>query len=252
MVRTRRWFRSLAIPGLAATIACDPGASLYSRTNDPMVVLILSRSGSLLFDVQLSAVFATTGVPTHVEFVSAESFETFRTSDNARFDWKEVVPPPPAGGGLPFRPTSGNYVLEDNSTSNGLGRADLQPGETYRLSIQHSGRTIEGTTRMPDLPQPRVVQTPEGLRVVWRKLDGVPLYLVLGATVKPAVAFNQQLTSDTVAVPILIGDLASSVRVIALDSNYARYLSDTLSTQSGVVGARGVFGSMSSMEVVVR
>ncbi len=256
--KSRRWIRCVILLLIAA---CDPGSGLYSRTSDPMLVLILSPPGSLrlttavpgIWDYPLTAVLATTGVPTYVEYVRADSFDTFRVADDTRFDWTEVEPPVPPGGGLPFRPTSGNYLLADSATSRGLGRADLRPGEAYRLFVRYAGHTIEGITRIPDPPQPRLVTTPEGLRVVWPRVPGVPLYLVFGATVEPASPLmGQRLTVDTVAIPILIGDLPSSVYVVALDSNYARYLTDTLITRSGLEGAHGVFGATNSGVVVVR
>ena len=250
MVRLLR--RLVAGATIVALTACDPGSALYSRTDEPILTLVLSPPGSLTFDLPQSAVLALTGVPTHVEFVRAEAFETFRASDNNRFDWMEVEPSRPPGAGPLFRPLDGNYRLPDSTTPRGLGRSDLRGGETYRLMIRFAGRVIEGTTRMPEQPEPRVVETPEGLRVVWPKIDAAPFYLVYGATVNPARDFYKQLTADTVAIPILIDDLPSSVRVVALDSNYARFLSDTSTTRSGLNGALGVFGSINAATVVVR
>ncbi len=252
-------FRRLAYAGIILGLcACEPSTALYKYTNEPMLTLILSAPDSLppvLFqDPRVKAVFAITGVPTHVDFVNANVFETYRVSDNARFEWSATQSSAIPGNARPFGIVSGNYLLADSATSRGLGRRDLKPGEKYRLHVDYAGETIDGITRIPDVPQLRVIAASDGVRVVWSRVTGVPLYLVLGASVTPVYSSRglPGLTSDTSAVPIVIDGLPSLVRVIALDSNYARYLADTTVTQSGLRGAYGVFGAMSVSEIVVR
>ncbi len=129
-MRLRR-HASLALAILCASSlpwSCDLAKSLDPRTQEPILLLVLSDIASNPFQLELTALVANSGRPSRVEYRSAQTFRMTRESDGAGFAWRASSPPVFPGGGS-FLPTAGNYALDEKSSASGLGREALMAGE---------------------------------------------------------------------------------------------------------------------------
>ncbi|MEO7996865.1 MAG: hypothetical protein ABI852_05440 [Gemmatimonadaceae bacterium] len=229
-----------AIFGTALLSGCDTAVPLFVRTEEPMLYLVLSADPPVAPDAAQSAILATTGVPTSLEFRTADEFALYRVADNAAFVFRNRVPAPPR---------QGNYELPELADAEGLGRTNLQPGQTYRLRVITHGREITGTVTIPLRPILRVEADGIERRLIWNKVAGSSTYLVNGINVNNGL----QSTTDTfVVLPHIAAgnDNLARITISAIDSNYASSLRDG-AIIAGVRGAYGILGARSSSEIIV-
>ena len=228
--------------------ACHGEATLVPRTNIPIVSLILTRDSLRGVLPELHALLANTGTPTEVEYIDAEQFIMRRAADGAVFDWS--TEPVPSGQYIPF---GGNYVLAESTTTRGLGRRDLVPGESYTLDITLADRVIHGAVTIPARPQPRITERSDGRRVVvWPKIDAAGLYML---EIESDFA-RTQATTDTFYVlhddlPVETLPAESHLTITAMDSNWVHYQSNPTAVSAGLEGAYGVFGASSTTTIII-
>jgi hypothetical protein len=217
---------------------------LVVRTDEPMLLVVLTPDTLSEADTLVAALLGTTGTPLSFEYRVAEHFSMRRASDDAPFVWREIDIR--GGDGPSYFPRGPNYGLAPAASAAGLGRADLVPGETYALEVATSGRVITGSTTIPARPRLVVRQRTDGRRVVeWQRDPGVGLYVVNADTDRVP---NQE-TADTFFV--LRDDMPDDLlpaqprfRITASDTSRARYLVKPEVTSAGLVGAYGLFGAM--------
>lgn len=233
---------------------CDDSAPLIARDPEPLLYLVLARTpwtgvrvpDGRPPDGSLAALVLTAGIPARPEYRPVDAFEMRRASDGARFDWN-VVPrtgfATEFGGNISLGVVA-NVLLAPTGRGDLLGRADIGAGE-YLLRVTTGGVVVEGRTRMPDDPVPRII-IEHGRRVaVWPPTPGAAAY-ELRADTDGLPAF----TTDTVYV---LRDDASppspKFRLAAMDENYARYrrgLLDPTMIRAGIDRGVGIFGAYSS------
>jgi hypothetical protein len=231
--------------------ACDGGAALVTRTEEPMLYVVLSPDAPAPPESALTAVVATTATPIQLEYRSAERFLMQRVSDGASFAWREVAVTQTTPDGRPLTtPIGGNYMLNERAGVGGLGRADLVPGESYALDILTLGRRVTGSVTIPERPVPSVVQRAGKRLVEWSRSRGAAMYLLQLDTDVQGTA----TVSDTFYV--LRDDLEPAalpakprVRITAVDTNLWRYTGDSTVTSAGVRGGYGLVGALVSVEV---
>jgi hypothetical protein len=250
--------RSAFYVGFLMFIAgCANDRTLTPESAAPFVFVVLTSSqatigGLAQADSSIIGLLLTTGSPLSSPFRRAERFAMSRDSDQAAFNWIERTPSSEIGG-ADFRgivTSDGNYQLEHASSAAGLGSDNIKPLESYTLTIDTDGSQITGHTTIPAIPQPRIV------------VDGTRRFVVYGP-VAGAAGYIESiggfptgfLTADTLLEIRSDGfnppPPNSEFRVIALDTNAFRYLSDTTRASAGVVGGLGLFGAASAARITL-
>lgn len=240
---------------LALAAACSDGTGLVVRSEQPMFYLVLSRppAGSAASQ-SLTALLATTGTPLEAQYRSAESFTMRRVRDGRLLAWSSrglsgLINTDPRG----IIDARGNYVLAGNDSGSLLGRAGLTGGDVYALDASTGGVSIHGEVVLPD--DPRLMIDASGGQVVlrWNHARGAAAYLVTATTEKLGTVMMTDTSmllrfdapdQNQPAVPIL--------RIIALDENYRRFISDTTVKSAGLSNALGLFGAISIAETTYR
>jgi hypothetical protein len=245
MVRVLCSRRSVCVAALAIS-GCDAAAPVPQFDDAPMVALLLTpgpppRLGSAEPDSGLYAALLSTGTPVRSPYLRAERFAMRRVSDGALFAWRPTAPPAEAVG--VFSLVVGNYFLPRLSDPSGLGSDSLAPGEVYELVIEAGRHRIVGRTRMPG-PIDFVREATDGDSIVrWRRVPGAAGYGVEAES----FIYAGPLITDTAAVvhlrPPFPGEPPRTVRIFAVDSNYAAFQGDFRVSQAGITGGWGVFGS---------
>jgi len=196
-------------------------------------------------------VVATTATPLQLEYRSVERFLMSRGSDGMRFAWRAIAATQTTPDGRPLTtPIGGNYMLSERAGTDGLGRFDLVPGESYALDILTLGQRVTGSVNIPERPVPRLAERGGRRFVEWSRSRGAAKYLLQVDTDVQGTA----TVSDTFYA--LRDDLESGalparprIRITAVDSNWWRYVSDSTVTTAGVSGAYGLFGALVSAEL---
>ncbi|HET7585599.1 MAG TPA: hypothetical protein VFK13_11865 [Gemmatimonadaceae bacterium] len=237
--------------GLAA---CGQDLPTLPFNPDPLVYLALSPAPDP--SRPMHALLATMGTPVHSEYRDAELFEMKRASDGAMFAWRTL----PVSGTVPISflgtladSIPANFVLDDEHDPGLLGRGDIVPGKTYTLDITTDGVTIHGETTVPAQVVP-AIDTAAGDTVVhWGAAAGAAGYEVTGS-VPAGIGVSEifAITTDTIVTihaPFILGgatvppDAVETIRVVALDANLFRYVSDQTVTRAGIDAGFGAFGS---------
>jgi hypothetical protein len=234
-------------------LGCRTDLPMTPASNVPFVFVVLTSShiaigGGPEPDSSIIGLLLTVGTPFASPFRTAERFEMRRSSDGAFFGWAARTPSS-AMAPVDLRGISvseGNYVLERAGTAAGLGADSIAPLDSYTLTIDTQGSLVTGRTTVPGLPQPRLVIDGTRRFVVFPRVAGAAGYIEDADTEREV--FGPFLSTDTVLElrfarqPIPPNP---EFRVIALDTNAFRYLSDTTRASAGLVGALGLFGAAS-------
>ena len=131
-------------------------------------------------------------------------------------------------------------------------RLEIEPGATYKLTVEKGAHEISGTVAVPDTFTGRA----EGRRLVWTASDDAARYRVLiEDAANTSFAFSQESTvSDT---SVLVGSESETltpgryyVEVHAQDSNLVRFLHDE-TDRAGVKGGYGLFGARTTISGTV-
>jgi hypothetical protein len=195
-------------------------------------------------DSGLYAHLLITGTPVRSPYLRAERFEMRRLSDGARFAWRAVDPPEDAVPSAGPREV-GNYFLPRIPSAAGLGSDSIAEGEEYELLVDAGQHQIVGRTRVPGKVE--LVREPtDGDTVVrWRRTPGAAAYLVGGFPLLQPIDDTVFVFRIGTPLPGEPPRPAFTIRVLALDSNYAAFAGDMRVERSGITGAWGVFGSFS-------
>lgn len=257
-IRTGR-LRGVCIAAVAmAALSCGDAALSGPASTEPFLYLIISpepMQGRFPSpsDTAVQALLLTAGSAAGAPFRSAESFTLKGEADGVTFTFKErtVSAPIPGVDRKGASLTDGNYVLPFASSPTGSGASELKPLGAYDLRIETEGRVITGRILIPDRPQP-VVFLQGGKRFVsFPKVPAAAAYLVGGDT----ELYEHIITTNVVQLFYDV-DPASvppnpEFRVVALDSNIVRYMADSTRSSSGIDGAFGLFGAVSSGRIPV-
>lgn len=222
-------------------LGCESTAPLINRTDEPVLNLVLTVGDLVSTETTVTALLATTGTPTQLEFRTAERFSMRRASDGAVFAWQEVSMPGLPNGLPRLVPSGGNYQLAPRATSAGLGRDSLLAGQRYVLDIMSLGRLITGEVIVPPRPIPRARRTATGWLISWPPVSGSAAYEV--AFVANGGLYSHTRTTDTVfAAP----PGTARYRITALDPSLYGFTSDSTIVRAGLRGSYGLFGAASS------
>jgi hypothetical protein len=244
----RRALRALPLC-LGATLlcaGCDAAGPMPPFDETPTVSVLITRGPppptfeSVPADSGLYAHLLVTGTPVRSPYLHADRFEMQRLSDGARFAWRAIAT---SSDAVPTAGAVGNYFLPRHMTAAGLGSDSIAAGEVYELVAEAGRHQIVGRTRVPGKVE--LVRDPtDGDSIVrWRRTPGAAAYLVnLFPLLKPfddtliVIRWSPAFPGEQPRLPLV-------VRVFALDSNYAAFMSDDRVTRAGITGAWGVFGS---------
>lgn len=244
---------AFAISALA--VACDASAPLIGSSDEPGLYLVLSREPDTdaplgaPTDSALFALLVTSGRATAAAYRAAQQFTFTRRADGAQFAWVDV---PRSGtaqlanGGL-SQSAAGNLRLPWVGSGGRLGRDSLQPGARYDLELTSEGRLIAGSATLPGVPTLTVERTGATTTMHWAKSVGAAGYWVIVDTDDPG-AFITSDTSYALRRDRAAGGVPAvpRFRVIAVDTNLLAMVVDSTRRQSGLSGAFGVFGGVSS------
>ena len=214
-----------------------------------MLYLVLTTDSLLAPNTVLTAVLATTGIATAFEFRAASLFTLERTRDGAPFAITPHQPLPAFGGGPLVAPRDGNYALAEFAGVNALGRSSLVAGESHRIRVVTEGRNITGVTTIPTHPSPSFTKVGDSIRVAWPKVANSPLYFVQGGEVGPS-GFTIDTSVVIAARSTDINQTAVTICISAVDQNYGDFILESR-TVSGLSGAYGLFGAISSTDTVI-
>lgn len=243
--------------GVALVIAgCDAAGPMPEFDQTPTLALLITPVPQLRFgtssqsDSGLFAMLVTTGTPVQSPYLHADRFEMRRAGDGALFGWRSVDTPTEAVDAFGFS-ALGNYFLPRGESIAGLGSDSIVEGGVYELVIQAGQHQIVGRTRVPGRVE-FVREPTDGDTIVrWRRTPGAARYAFEGGFI------SLRPIEDTMIVvrpyPAIPGlpEEGLPIRVIALDSNYARFRSEDRGGRAGITGAWGVFGSYSWAEVTL-
>lgn len=256
-VSTKLKRKVAALAVLLSVAACANADDLLGYSSDAALYLVLTRQVSTSEDSRDSSLYAllvTTGSPVASEYRNAESFQLTRASDGAVYGWRAI------GRSGTLRNVTGgvllteqaNFELPWNSSSLGLGRVDLAEGASYELMIVSGDRTINGSTFLPETPNLELRREQAGTSVHWSRSTGAAAYFVIVDTDSPgAIVTLDTSYSLLFNRPEETRPAPAKIRIIAMDSNLYRYVTDTTITRAGLEGALGVFGGASSNEAIL-
>lgn len=228
---------ALVAAQLAGT-ACDT-PPLVPEQPRPFVYLVLNQTVRSEVEPAQRALLLTMVRADSVVYRGAERFEMRRLSDGALFAWRSARTPGPVNFGRSGAELwRANWHLADSATSEGLGRADLEPGATYELVVETEGEVIRGRATIPDTFSVSVLQQGGERVAVWPSVDGAAGYSVdaLGDSIR-----GYRFQPDTTWI-LTASDTAVTVQ--AVGPNVARYRADDDARRSGIEGGLGVFGAL--------
>ena len=250
MVSVRAARGALSLVAIVVATACEAAAPVPDFDETPTLALLITPNPEPPCcgerpDTGLYAALVTTGSPLRTPYVQADRFEMRRLSDGARFGWRPVDPPVEVIGAIGAFGSTGNYFLPQRSDGSGLGTDSIAPGEVYQIVVEVGAHRVVGRTRVPG-PVEFVREPTDGDTIVrWRRVPGAATYTVGGqfflTEVLPitdtSFVFRQFAALPDQPLPPM------TVRIFALDTNYAAFTGDVRAGRAGITGAWGVFGS---------
>lgn len=256
MVRPAKLRRLMALS--LALAACTADAPFLGESDEPVVILVLSRGPTIGFrapeptpaDSTLHALVATLDSPSGGTVRDIARFTMRRRRDGALFDWTTTAGGAPISFwmGRPSPAAEWNAHLAWHGTGGRLGRADLASGDTYDLEIESEGRVITGSVTMPGAPQPTVTVRGADRVVAWAPVAGATRYSIQANDGFP---FGWVLTDPTLTLTVGEFPPPSWLLIFALEQNLASYIDARQVTRSGIVGAYGVFGATAMDSVAI-
>lgn len=248
---------TFAVAGVTLLVACSDGSPTIPTSSEPFIYLVLSpeplpTGGPPPADSSILALLLTVGSPARSPFRLAERFEIRSTSDGSVFRWQGVTPSavetPVGYRGVSL--SSANYVLKNNGSPGSSGANAIRPLASYDLLIETENRVAKGRITIPGRPNPRLVTTDSRRFVVFSPVPGAAAYYVSADTeVFPGVFTRDTVLELRYERPPMSLPVSPEFRVIAVETNLYRYLSDTTIASAGIEGGLGVFGGASSARI---
>ena len=254
----RAFVSAFLLLGVGSVLACGDGSLSSPPSAEPFVYLIISgeplpRRSPAPPDTAIQSLLLTVGSASGAPFRTADHFVITDEVDGSSFMFKERAAPGPTPGVGRSGATleDGNFILPFSGSATEAGASALKQLRIYDLRIETEGRVITGKVLIPDTPHPSVIQNAGKRFVVFPAVAGAAAYLVGGDTelyqhVISGTEVQLQYDVDPAFVPA-----NPEFRVIALDSNLVRYMSDSTRSRSGVEGGLGLFGAVSSARLPV-
>lgn len=243
MVRTDVWRTVVLALVIGWSITgCQGDAVLIPQTEEPFLYIVLNERtlqvGPDMEHGQHALLLDASSPLEEARFREAERFEMTAASDNALLGWREDRPHNFTGPGSYPAPNmrTWNYHLPDEREAGLGGTGDLLPGAAYRLEIETGDHLITGEVVIPGQIEPRRV-TVEGVDMLtWPSVPRAAGYRIF-------FGLKPRLTPDTI-FPVPAGQ--RSARIEAVDANLWAYLTDQDLSRSGIEGARGVLGAVTT------
>lgn len=223
---------AVAVPACSTEIT-------FPENREPFLYLILNEVAPAGGPVQPALLLRQIRADS-AAFLEADRFEMRRMGDGATFDWRHEH----LFGFVPFEDigstnlSEANYILADSATARGLGRVDLEAGDTYEVRVAAGQAEITGTVTVPDAFSVAVVDRGEDRRAVWPTVEGAEGYSVSLVELDGRGTFLQRDTT------ISLSSDARVVTVRAMGPQAFRYLVDPDLRRSGIQGGLGVLGAI--------
>jgi hypothetical protein len=226
-----------AEPFLYLVISSEPIPARFPSPSDTAILSLLLTAGS------------AAGAP----FRSAQQFALTDETDGTTFTFAERVPASaiPGVGRNGATLEDGNFLLPYSSSATSLGASALRPLGTYDLRVETEGRVITGRVLIPDRPQPSIAQEGTQRFVTFPDVSGAAAYLVGGDTELYRYVTTRNKIQLLYDVDPAIVRPNPEFRVVALDSNLVRYISDSTQIRAGIEGGLGLFGAINSASIPV-
>jgi hypothetical protein len=246
----------LAVLGFALlAVGCADASLAGPPSSAPFLYLIISPEPLTQFgpapDTAVQALLLTTGSAAGAPFRVADRFDLTNATGGAPFTFTARMPnaPIPGVGRAGASVEDGNYVLPFGGTATSRGAGELLPFGTYDLHVESEGRIIVGRVVIPARPQPVLLQEGGAYFVSFPEVTGAAAYYVAGDTERyPRITTSTRVQLRYDADPAFVPP-NPQFRVIALDSNIVRYISDSTVARSGIDGAFGLFGAAISATI---
>ena len=245
------------LAAIIGAMGCSDQSLSSPPSTEPFLYLIISpepipRRFPSASDTAIQSLLLTSGSASGAPFRSAERF-VLSDANGTTFNFAERTTAS-AIPGVDRQGASledGNFILPFASSATASGASELRALGTYNLRIETGGRVITGKVLIPDRPQPMFMQDGAKRFVIFPEVAGAAAYLVGGDTeLYPHVIRTNQVqlfyNVDPAYVPA-----NPEFRVVALDSNIVRYMSDSTISRSGIEGGLGLFGAVSSASIPV-
>lgn len=239
-------------------LGCETSSLSSPSSAEPFLFVVISpeplpRRFTSASDSAIHALLLTTGSASGAPFRTAERFEVTSTADGRTFTFLErpLGAPVPGIGRQGASLDDGNYVLPFAPSPDSNSASEFRHLITYDLRVETDGRQILGRVLIPERPRPEIFVDGDKRFVVIPNVAGAAAYLVSGDTES-----SERLVRNGMIQLFYDRNPASvppnpEFRVIALDSNVVRYISDSTLARSGVDGAYGLFGAASSARIPV-
>jgi hypothetical protein len=262
-LRRSAWLRCaatvmrIAIPAVIAG-GCSDATLSSGPSAEPFLYLVISSAPMPVrfpspSDTAIKSLLLTAGSAAGATFRSAQHFALTDEADGTTFTFTESTAPAavPGVGRNGATLEDGNFLLPYSTTQTSVGASALRPLGIYDLRIETEGRVITGRLLIPDRPQPSIVEDGAKRFVTFPEVPGAAAYLVGGDT----ELYQHIITSNQIQ---LLYDVDPAFvppnpefRVVALDSNLVRYMSDSTQSSVGIEGALGLFGAINSARIPV-
>jgi hypothetical protein len=238
-----------ALVAALALPACVADAPLLQSSDEPVVVLVLSRGPTPGVDAPadstLHALVVTVGSPRAGFYRSIERFSMRRRSDGTEFDWviTDAIGPVDLSRAWEIPRAEWNAHLAWSGSGARLGRSDLTVGETYDLEIETAGRLVTGEVTMPASTVMQVESAGADRVVTWDPVPNVELY-----TTETRAGFYLWIPAGD-ECRVVLHDQSQLpqpgwLRMRTLERNTAAAFNDPTLRSFGLVGAYGVFGAI--------
>lgn len=229
--------------GLLAGAACED-APLVPESRRPFLYLVLNHTVKLEERTVQPAFLLTVVRADSIVYRGAERFEMRRLSGGATFEWTSERAAGPVDvaefGTISARLSEANWLLADSATSEGLGRAGLEPGATYELVIETGGEVIRGRATIPDSFGVSVIRRDSARVAVWPSVDGAAGYVVDASGAGDTLPLYRSPTDTTYE----LAPSDTSVSVRAVGPNVYSYDTGPEAGRAGIEGGLGVFGAI--------
>ncbi|HEU5175028.1 MAG TPA: hypothetical protein VFT96_09760 [Gemmatimonadaceae bacterium] len=227
----------------ALITGCEATPIVVPDSQEPFVYLVLdptARDRVVTNDRTQYAAVLTTRTPLQSPCRSVQRFDMHASGETMPFGWRIAGECFTGPTSILDQFTDSCCHLPEVAGTDSLGAVDLEYGETYLIEIETEGRVVRGRATLPADFQVVLVQRNGQRWLTWPRVVGAGGYQVRLS------GGETRFLSDTMLLVAHSDGVAGFVS--AFDDNLYRYVTDEELTSSGVEGAFGVFGAVTTRD----
>lgn len=236
------WARTCGVLAISPILAgCETSGIVVPDSEEPFVYIVLDpivADRVVSSDRTQYAVVLTTRTPLQSPCRSVQRFAMHASGHAVPFGWRIAGECFNGPSSVLDQFTDACCSLPEMVGVDSLGAVDLERGKTYTIEIETEGRVVRGRATIPADFQVTLIERNGQRWLAWPQVAGAGGYQV------HVTGSATRLVSDTTVLVEPSGSVTGWVS--AFDDNLFQYVSDEELTSSGVEGAFGVFGAVTS------